>query len=82
MISSLDLDHIFGGDVRNDMGMLMRGKGPHTPMFAYDIVGSHSLMIYTGIVEYNIVGDTKDPLLRCFPFNSKLKSGNTITTGQ
>ena len=39
-------------------------------------------MIYTDIVEYNIVGDTKAPLLRCFPFISKLKSGDIITTGQ
>ena len=82
VISSLDLGHIFGGDVRNDMGILMRGKGPHSPMFAYDIVRIHLLMIYTDIVEYNIVGDTKAPLLRCFPFISKLKSGDTITTGQ
>ena len=82
VISSLDLGHIFGGDVCNDMGILMRGKGPHTPMFAYDIVRIHSLMIYTDIIEYNIVGDTKAPLLRCFPFISKLKSGDTNTTGQ
>ncbi len=39
-------------------------------------------MIYTDIVEYNIVGDTEAPLLRCFPFISKLKSGDIITTGQ
>ena len=82
VISSLDLGHIFGGDVRNYMGILLRGKGPHTSMFAYDIVRFHSLMIYTDIVEYNIVGETKAPLLRCFPFISKLKSGDTITRGQ
>ena len=39
-------------------------------------------MIYTDIVEYNIVGDTKAPLLRCIPFIFKLKSGDIITTGQ
>ena len=39
-------------------------------------------MIYTDIVKYNIVGDTKAHLLRCFPFISKLKSGDVITTGQ
>ena len=60
----------------------MRGKGPHEPKFAYEILRIHSLMIYTNIVEYNIVGDTKAPLLRCFPFISKLKSGDVITTGQ
>ena len=79
---STDWGRIFGGYVRNDSGLLMRGKEPHEPTFAYDIVRIHSLMIYTDIVEYILVGDTKAPLLRCFPFISKLKSGDLITTGQ
>ena len=81
-IFSTDLGPIFGGDVRNYSGILMRGKEPQEPTFAYDIVRIHSLMIHTDIVEYNIVGDTNVPLLRCFPFISKLKSGDIITTGQ
>ena len=81
-IFSTDLGHIFGGDVRNDSGILMSGKSAHEPSFAYNIVRIHSFMIYTDIVEYNIVGDTKAHLLRCFPFKSKLKSGDIITTGQ
>ena len=82
VIFSIDLGHIIGGDVRTDSGMLMRGKKPHEPSFAYGIVRIHSRMIYIDIVEYNIVGDTKAPLLRCFPFISKLRSGDIITTGQ
>ena len=39
-------------------------------------------MMYTDLIEYNIVGDTKASLLRCFPFISKLKSGDILTTGQ
>ena len=39
-------------------------------------------MIYSDLVECSIVGDTKAPLLRCFPFISKLKVGDIITTGQ
>ena len=39
-------------------------------------------MIYTNEVGYEIVGDTKVPLLLCFPFNSKVKSGDIVTTGQ
>ena len=39
-------------------------------------------MISSGIAEYNNVGDAKAPLLRCFPFISKLKGGDNITTGQ
>ena len=79
---STDLGHIFGNNVGNQFGVLMKGKGPHEPQFAYDIVRIHSLMIYSDLVEYSIVGDTKAPLLRCFPFISKLKGGDIITTGQ
>ena len=81
-VFSTDLGHMFGGDVRNDSGILMGGKEPQEPSFAYDIVRIQSSMIFTDIVNYNFVGDTKAPLLRCFPFISKLKSGDIITTGQ
>ena len=39
-------------------------------------------MTSSDLVEYNIVGDTKAPLLRCFPFILKLKGEDIITTGQ
>ena len=77
-----DLGHIFGNNVGNEFGVLMIGKGPHEPEFAYDIVRIHSLMIYSNLVECSIVGDTKAPLLRYFRFISKLKGGDIITTGQ
>ena len=79
---STDLGHIFGNNVGNEFGVMMIGRGPHEPELAYDIVRSHSLMIYSDLVEYNIVADTKAPLLCCFPFISKLKGGDIITTGQ
>ena len=79
---STNLGHIFGNNVGNQFGVLMKGKGPDEPQFAYDIFRIHSLMIYSDLVEYSIVGDTKAPLLRCFPFISKLKGGDIVTTGQ
>ena len=79
---STDLGHIFGSNVGNEFGVILRGNGLHKPEFASDIIRIHSLMIYTDLIEYNIVGDTKVPLLRCFPFISKLKSGDIKTTGQ
>ena len=79
---STNLGHIFGNNVGNEFGVLMIGKGPHESEFAFDIVRIRSLMIYSDIVEYNIVGDTKAPLLRCFPFISKLKGGGIIATGK
>ena len=44
---STDLGHIFGSNVGNIFGVMLRGKGPHKPVFVYDIVRIHSLMIYT-----------------------------------
>ena len=79
---STDFGHIFGNNVGNEFGVLMIKKGPQEPEFAYDVVRIHSLMIYSNLVEYNIVGDTKAPLLRCFPFISKLKGGDIRTSGQ
>ena len=81
-ISSTNLGHLFGGDVRNALGILICGKGPHEPTFAYDIVCIRWLMIYTDIIEYKDVGDTNTPLFSYFPVTSKLKSGDIITTGQ
>ena len=60
---STDLGHIFGNDVGNEFGVLMIGKGPHEPEFAYDVVRILSLMIYSDLVEYNIVGEIKASLL-------------------
>ena len=79
---STDLGHIFGSNVGNEFGVMLRRKGPHKPESAYDIVRIHSVMIYTDLTEYNIVGNTKAPLLRCFLFISKLKAGDIITIGQ
>ena len=78
---STDLGQTFGSNVGNEFGVMLRGKGNHKPEFAYDIVRIHSLMLYTDLIEYNTVDDTKAPLLRSFPFISKLKSGDIITTG-
>ena len=77
-----DLGHFFGSIVGNELGVMLRGKGPHKPEFAYGIVRLHSLMIYTDLIEYNMLGDTKVPLMPCFLFISKLKCREFITTGQ
>ena len=83
VVQSSDLSHIFGCDLeQNQTGVIMKRKGPHYPQYSYDIISIHSLMIYCDIIEYNIVGDTKTPLLRCIPFISKVKNGDIISTGQ
>ena len=78
----MDLGHIFGSNVGNDIGVMLRGKGPHKPEIAYYICRIYSLIIHTDLIEYNNVGETKAPMLRFFPFISKLKTGDIITTGQ
>ena len=75
-----DLRHIFSSNIGNEFGVILRGKGPDKPDFASDIVRIQSLMIYTDLIEYNIIGDTKAPLLRCFAFISKLKAGDNTNT--
>ena len=45
VISSIVLGHIFGGDVPNDWGISMLGKGPHKFLLAYDIVRSWFTLI-------------------------------------
>ena len=71
---STDLERIFRSNVGNELGVRLRKKGPHKPEFTCDIVRRHSLMIYTDLIEYNIVDDTEAPLLRCFLFISKLET--------
>ena len=50
-----DLGNIFGNILRNTFGVLMIGKGPQEPDFAYDIARIQSLMIYSNIVQYSRV---------------------------
>ena len=81
--TSSDLNHFLSCDFeQNQTGVIMSGKGPHYLQYSYDIIRIRSLMIYTDIIEYRIVGDTKTPLLRCIPFISKVKSRDIISTGQ
>ena len=83
VLFSADFCHIFGSEEAVfDMGVFMGGTGPHCPKFLYDIVQIHILMIYSDIVESNIVGDTKAALLRCIPFISKIKNEDIISTGE
>ena len=82
VFGTTDMGHSFGNNARNELGVLMIGEGPHEPEFAYEIVRIHSLIIYSDLIECNIVGDIKAPVLRYFPFISKLKGGYIITTGQ
>ena len=48
----------------------MSGKGPHKPLYSYDNIRIHSLMIYSDIIEYIKVSDTKTSLLRCMNFKT------------
>ena len=79
---STDLEHFFTSNAGNEFGVILKGKDPQEPKFANDIVRIHPLMIYMHLIEENMDSDTKVPMLRCFPFFSKLKAGDIITTEQ
>ena len=70
------LGHIFGSHLGRDFGVMLTAEGPHKPEFPYNFVSIHSLIIYTDLIEYNIVGDTKTLWLRCFSFISKPQAGH------
>ena len=63
---STDLGHIFGNNVGNEFGVLMIGKGPHEPEFAYDIVHIHSLVIYSDLVSIALLETQKLPCCDAF----------------
>ena len=79
---SAEFGQIFISIVGKELWVLLRGKGPDEPEFSFEIVLIHSLLIHTDLIEYNIVGNTKASLLRCFPFISMLMAADLISTGQ
>ena len=76
------LGHFFGIIVGILFGVMLSGKRPHKPKFAYDIVRIQSLMMHTDLIEYITLGHTKTPLMGCFAFISKLKNWDNVTSGQ
>ena len=75
-----ELGNNLGSKVANEFGVTLREKRPHKKEVAHDIVGTQSLMIHRDLVEENIVGDTKAPLLFRFPSIFQTKAGDIITT--
>lgn len=76
-LASPDLAHILGFP---DC-VLQYGNTFKSPLPA-DIQRIHSVMIYTDIIEHGIVGDRKAPILRCFPFISRFRNGDTLQPQQ
>ena len=53
----------------------------HTGNFPIDITaGTHSMLVYTDIINYQYVGDTKAPVLRIIDCGRRLKNGSTTLT--
>lgn len=46
----------------------------HQSLYPVDISRIHSVLVYTDIIEHDIVGDTRAPLLRSFPFINRLRN--------
>jgi hypothetical protein len=60
LITSIDLKNVLG---YSNSGWLS-GKGPHVSFYPVDIQRVHTMFVYTNIIQHQIVGDTKAPLLR------------------
>lgn len=43
-----------------------------------DIDNLHTVLVYTDIVEYTVVGDVKAPILRCLPFQTLKEKSNLV----
>ena len=72
IIQNSDLSHNFGCDLdQNQTGVIMKGKGQNYPQYSYDSIRVTSLMIYSDIIEYNIVRDQKLPYCVLFYSSSK-----------
>ena len=56
---------------KNQTEIIISGKRPHLPQYSYNIIKRYYPMIYSDIIELNIVGDIKATLMRCNPFTSK-----------
>ena len=69
-----DLGHIFGSKVGNKFVVTLREKGHQNSEFAY-----HHQKMYTNLIEYNIVVDTKAALLSLY---FKTQTGDLISTEQ
>ena len=54
--SSTNLAHIFRGTDSTEFGVMFKGKIPHLLEIAHNNVRIHSFLIYTDLIEYNIVG--------------------------
>ena len=63
---STDLGHIIGSNVDTEFGAMLRGKGPHKPEFAYDIVRIHSHDIHRLDRVQKLLATPKPPCWTAF----------------
>ena len=72
---STDSGHIFGKDIDLEFGVVLREKRPHKQKYAHHIVSIHLLMLYTDLIQYNIVRYTKAPFCDALPSFQRKKPG-------
>ena len=75
VIQSEDLSSVLGIPI--NLPVPFGHPTTHIGKFPVDFTRIHSVMVYTDIVEHDIVGDTKAPLLRSFPFSHKTDSSHS-----
>jgi hypothetical protein len=87
IIRSEDIRAILGYNYESGMNDLtttslqaLGNDGWVTADYAPDFQRLHTALVYTDIIEHQIIGDTLAPLLRVVPMVSKMKNGALSTT--
>lgn len=70
---STDLTHIFGFE---KTPCSINPQNQTLSTYPADICRFHSVIVYIDIIEHGVIGDTRAPVLRAFPFGTKMRTGN------
>jgi hypothetical protein len=87
ILNSEDLRGILGfskdsgmNDIKPTSARALRNDGWVTGGYTPDFQGLHTALVYTDIIEHQIIGDTMAPLLRLIPLTGKFKNNEMTGT--
>lgn len=75
VLLSDDLSHIFGYE---KFPSTINPMNKSLSKYPSDICRFHSVIAYVDIIEHAVIGDIRAPVLRSFPYGTKLKSSNKV----
>ena len=70
--------HLLSSDIKTILGFTqetsLAHEGPHVSIFPVDVQRVHTMFVYTDIIQHQIVGDRKAPVLRNVPLFSLMRN--------